>query len=428
MQHYSPRSIDGMLREALSRIPVVMLEGARQVGKTTTVKKICEEAGGEYLTLDQPFTFDQAASDPLELLSVVERGNLVVVDEIQLMPSLFRVIKYYVDKDRRPGMFLVTGSGDRHNMKTTIAPLAGRAVSKVLRPLSQSEVLTFSDVGGPEEGSIGESRPSGGIIEAMADGEPPRPLPGFDLPKAVGTGGYPECVLKPEKKEEWISYVFEHDIAAAIRRVSKSGSVRALPRFLRQVAARLGKQANLSKIAREMSESVSVARALYDLLCNEYIIEPLPGHHKNYRKIRMASRDKLYLNDTGLATTLLSLDGQDLPATSGWGMLVENYVLNQLRNDVDLHHLPNSVQISHFIEHDGVDIDFVVSLGSGGDVIPIEVKAATKVRRPDTKNIREFKRIAGKRCKRAVVVYGGDEAVELDGGVLAWPVSCLRPA
>ena len=412
-RRYIPRLIEGRIRAKLAERPVVIVEGAKQVGKTTTVQKICSDLGGTFLSLDDLDTFEEAQGNPKGLLAVVEGSSPVVIDEIQRMPKLILEVKRRVDIEQRPGMFILTGSSDRYRMVTKREPLTGRATSMVMRPLCQAEI------GGRDPGT------SPGVIRAMYDGTTPPAAGGADLAGAVALGGFPKCVMDPRGKPSWFDDYFNRDLALHVGQTTKSQSLTAISRFLRIAAARLGKQANIQDIAREMSKSTHAASSLYDIIRNSYLIEPLFGHGTPYRKVRLASRPKLFLNDTGLATSMLGIDGADVTKTRHWGALLENFVLNELRTDMELNLPRTGPDIEYFTEHGGLDIDLIVSYGQVGEVMPIEVKATRNVTGSDTRNLRRFQEIAGKRCRRVVVMHGGDEFLELHGGVQAWPIASL---
>ena len=422
---YITRQVERQVRRGLSLFPVVVLEGARQVGKTTTVKRICRKLGGTYMTMDDVDTLYEAETSPKELLSVAKNGRLVVIDVIQRMPSLILEVKRVVDNDGRPGMFLLTGSGDRYHMLVERKPLAGRCMSIVMRPMSTVEIESRNE----DRTSIhGDGVDSGaGVVEAMVAGAPPPASKSVRLADAVSLGGYPKCVLEPESKAVWINRFFQADLQASMRQATRSQSVVALPVFLSHVASRIGKQANLLKIAGEMGQSHHNTRVLHDLVGNAFVIEPLPGERRKFRKRNVQVRPKLYLNDTGLATTLLGLDGTSLPESQHWGALVENFVLAELRKSLEISRL-DAFSLSYFAESGGIDFDILLNCGPRDGLIPIEVKAATKVRSQDIRNILEFKKMVGDKCKRGYLLYDGDEVVEMTGGIQAWPISCLWAA
>src|SRR6266545_8348102 len=142
------RNIKPIVRDALADTRVILVNGARQTGKSTLAQQIAEELGGRYFTLDDPTVLGAARSDPAGLA----RGatGLTVIDEVQKAPELFPAIKLEVDRDRRPGRFLLTGSANVFLLPRLSESLAGRMEIVPLLPLSVDEIenrkATFPDL------------------------------------------------------------------------------------------------------------------------------------------------------------------------------------------------------------------------------------------------------------------------------------------
>ena len=133
------RRIAARLEAALSDTPVVLLQGARQAGKTTLVQSLVEDrAGAQYFTLDDAAVLTAVAADPQGFVAGLE--GMVVIDEAQKVPELFPAIKLAVDRDRRPGRFLLTGSAHVLLLPRISESLAGRIEILTLRPFSQGEI------------------------------------------------------------------------------------------------------------------------------------------------------------------------------------------------------------------------------------------------------------------------------------------------
>ena len=139
MQEQYPRWIVGRVREALADTPVVVVQGARQTGKSTLTAELAKESGATVVTLDDPEARLAAEADPESFIAGFG-GGPVVLDEIQRAPQLILPIKAAVDRDRQPGRFLLTGSADLMRVPGAEDSLAGRAETIRLRPLSQGEV------------------------------------------------------------------------------------------------------------------------------------------------------------------------------------------------------------------------------------------------------------------------------------------------
>ncbi len=133
-----PRLVWARLREALAESPVVLLHGPRQCGKTTLARSLGEDDGRRYLTLDDPATFSAVQADPAGF--VLDLEGPVTIDEVQRVPELFLAIKQSVDRDRRPGRFLLTGSANALFVPRVADSLAGRMEIVRLHPLSEVEI------------------------------------------------------------------------------------------------------------------------------------------------------------------------------------------------------------------------------------------------------------------------------------------------
>ncbi|MGI8425120.1 MAG: ATP-binding protein, partial [Actinomycetota bacterium] len=133
------RNIETSLRKALDDTRVVLLHGARQVGKTTLAQSVAAERGGRYFTLDDAATLATARGDPAVLVRATTQG-LTVIDEVQKAPELFPAIKLEVDRDQRPGRFLLTGSAHVFLLPRLSESLAGRMEVLTLMPLGQDEI------------------------------------------------------------------------------------------------------------------------------------------------------------------------------------------------------------------------------------------------------------------------------------------------
>ena len=411
---YIPRLAEDRIRNKLGERQVVVVEGARQVGKTTTVRRICSELGGTYRTLDDPDTLAEASDDLKGFMSQVEDASPMVIEEIQRMPRLILEAKRRADNEQRPGMFILVVSSDRRRMMAEVSELAGRASTVTMRPMCLAEVS-------------GNAVPAGskGVVQSMYDGTPPPASPPVDLDGVVGVGGYPRRVINPQDTDGWLADYISV-LSSSIREATASRTVDHMPGVLRHAARMLGEPLNIQRVAWEMNKGRYTVSKLFDLLFDSFVLEPLWGDGTPYRrKHKQAKTPQVYLNDTGLAAALLGVGGVNVTNPTTWEQLLRNMVLCELRVDMGLNMPSFGPNVSYFSEHGGLEIDFLVSQGPTGELLPIEVKAASKVRTSDFKHLKEFRRIAGERCKRAIVMYGGDEPEELDRGILAWPISSL---
>lgn len=225
------------MRVALADTPVVLINGARQTGKSSLAERICAERRGGYLTLDDPTQLAAARADPVSFLATAQNA-LLVIDEVQKAPDLFGAIKRSVDRDRRPGRFLLTGSADVLTLPQAAESLAGRMEILGLQPLAQGEIA---------------DRPPAFIERLFAN------QPGSLLESAVPTvtsmvtaGGFPEVQARPapERRRAWFDAYVTSITQRDIRDRANIADATALPRLLQLIAARGGALLNVAELAR----------------------------------------------------------------------------------------------------------------------------------------------------------------------------------
>ena len=186
------RFVDSELKESLEESPIVLIEGARQVGKSTLAREIAEHRSAHYVTLDDGPTFDLARFDPMSFLEQAP-DKMLVVDEAQRLPDLFLPLKATVDRDRRPGRFLFTGSANFLKLPGVGDSLAGRLTSVSLKPFSMGEM-------------DGRSNPEDFVSWLLDIADSKSALPdrlGVDraeLVERVCAGGYPEPFFSQNSK------------------------------------------------------------------------------------------------------------------------------------------------------------------------------------------------------------------------------------
>lgn len=425
---YIPRTIEPALAHSLGIFPVVMLEGARQVGKSTSAMRICQEQDGHYLTLDDLATRHSLAERPVQVLEK-NIDRLQVVDEVQRMPELYDSIKLLVDRSRRPGMFLLTASGEQYKRGIRNESMAGRKKSMFMHPLSQMEISAMKAAMAAGLGETGNAPPANRnpmtIIQAMYEGLSPPSAPCDTLAERVVASGYPLAMIDSESKEEHLRQYVQQVLFGMYVEQTRSKSLVRLPEFFGKLARMVGRQFNKSELASDMNDTEYAARTLYELLLTSFVISELPCFGFKLGKRKVGRKPKVYLNDSGLLATWLGLDGQDPSQSPHWGRLLENFVCAELRKHFDLSEMPLGSEVSYYGEHNGIEVDFMINKGVDGDFVAVEVKATSQVDWHDTKNLVKFLRLSGSKCRRAIILYSGSEAKALSSDIEAWPLSCL---
>ncbi len=407
------RAITPRLMTALSDTPAVMLVGPRQAGKSTLVQGL---AGGphpaDYLTLDDLGTLDAARRDPVGL---IERADgPLVIDEVQRAPELLLPIKAAIDRDRRPGRFILTGSAQVMLLPRVSESLAGRVEVHTLWPFSQAEI----------EGVPGR------IVELLLarSAQPPRaPARAStreDLIERIVRGGFPEAVAREDdRREEWLAAYLTVIVQRDLRDLANIERLAEVPAVLASLASRV--RAPLNKT--EVSGSVGIPRTSLDryltLLEHAFLVRRLPAYHTNRIK-QITKAPKLLLSDSALLAHLLRADRARLAGEDALlGVVLECFVGMELAKQLSAG--VTRASLLHMRTAAGAEIDFVIE-GADGRLAGVEVKASATVRGEDFKHLATMRdRIGDERFVRGVVLYTGGERLPFGERLEAWPITTL---
>ncbi len=421
MQGVVSRDIAGKIHKSLELYPGVIIKGARQVGKTVCSKQICSELGGRYVSLVKAENRSEASRRPVDFLTQAP-AKLLVVDEFQRVPRLMEAVMQVADEQGRNGMFLLTGSSDRYRFKKNHETAVGRVSSHFMRPFSQLEIEALR--GGSSQPVASGGKPFN-MIDAMLAGESPDSHGCDGLEERVATGGYPKAVLSPRRRKEILEDYVENDLVDELSSISASQAVWGIPDNFGKLAWKTGMQMNVLDFAKESELPPHTARRMVSLLANSFVIEPLPSLKEKISPNKFLRKPKMHLNDSGLACALLGLNEDSLRSSPIWGMLLESFVLSELRKHLAASTQPRFTDLRYFGDTAGFEVDLVIADLPKRNLFAFEVKATSKVNRSDWYSLYRFMHMSKGRCKRAVLVYTGDEVVKLDENIEAWPVSFL---
>lgn len=396
--------------EALSDSPVVFLNGARQTGKSTLAQKLAlGPHPARYMTFDDLGVLAAAKNDPQGFLAGID--GPVILDEIQRAPELFLPIKAEVDRDRRPGRFLLTGSASALVLPELSQALAGRMEILTLQPLSQGEVE------GVREGFIDA------LFDPAADFPPFKPSPREELWERVARGGYPEPFgrARPERRRAWVDSYITTIIERDVRDLANIDGLAQLPRLLRLLAARSASLMNYAELSRSMGLPQSTLKRYLALLEAAFLAQRLPPWSGNLGK-RLVKAPKAFLNDSGLAANLLGADAPRLGADAALsGPLLETFVMGELAKQAGWS--KTRPRLHYFRTEAGSEVDFVLE-DARGRCVGIEVKAGS-ADAGDFKGLRTLRDALGSKFARGVVLCAGRETVPFSGNMHALPVDAL---
>jgi predicted AAA+ superfamily ATPase len=404
------RNIEPHIRDALADTPVVLINGARQTGKTTLALKLASELSLRYVTLDDATIFSAAASDPQGFIRGLGQG--VVIDEVQKVPSLFPAIKLEVDSDRRPGRFLLTGSANVLLLPRMSESLAGRLEIITLMPLSQGELL------GKDERFV-ETLFSPNLDTGLFISEFELPLP-----EVIVKGGFPEIHRRSshQRRQAWFSSYITTILQRDVRDLSSIEGLTEMPRLLALLAARVGGLLNVSELSRSSGLPNSTLKRYMSLLEATFLYQPLPAWSANLGK-RLIKSSRIQLVDSGLVCHLAGYDASRLAEDATFrGHLLECFVAAELQKQISWSKV--NVSAYHYRTVTGQEVDVVLE-NSRGQLVGLEIKSAASVGKKDFQGIERFAETVGDRFYRGAVLYAGNQAVSFDERLHALPISSI---
>ena len=407
------RALEGPLWAALSDTPVVMLVGARQTGKSTLAEALVEQRGATYSTFDAPRFLAAARADPVQFIE--DLGDTAVIDEVQRVPEIFLPIKASVDRDRRPGRFLLTGSANPLFVPEVAEALAGRMEILTLWPFSQAEL---------------EEADGAALTELLFSSQGPKgllPVEREDLADRVVCGGFPEAVERGdnERRDQWFSSYITTILERDVRALVDISRLEEMPDLLTALALRSRGPTNRSALSQDLGIPVSSIDRYLVLLERIYLVRRLRGWH-NRLGPRLVKSPKLLLCDSGLLCHLLRWDKEHLLSDpTSFGLALEGFVGMELAKAADLD--PRDPRLMHYRTSKGVEIDFVLE-AADRRVVAIEVKASSTVDAGDFRRFDRLRETLGPRFVRGVVFYTGEHVLPFGDRLEAWPVSTLWAA
>lgn len=403
-----PRLASPRIREALADTRVVLVTGPRQSGKTTLVRTF-EDATRPYFTLDDAATLASARSDPVGFVRTLDGA---IIDEIQRAPDLILAIKASVDRDERPGRFLLTGSANLATVPTVADSLAGRMAIVPLLPLAQAEV----------EGTAGDflDRLFAGAPLAGAGADET----GEALVERVLRGGYPEVLRRPtsSRRQAWLEDYVGQILDRDVRDVSQIEQLDRLPRLLQVLAEHAAQLVNHSSYGAALGLSNVTASRYVAVLERLYLVRTLMPWSTNQLN-RLVKSPKLHFVDTGLLGAMRGMEAPIDPADRGrFGPVLESFVVSELVKLASWS--AGRIAFSHFRTRDQDEVDLVLE-DRRGRVVGIEVKASATIRAEDFRGLRRLAQAAGDRFLRGVVLYDHDLSLPFGDGFEAVPLSAL---
>ena len=406
-----PRHIAPLLAESLSDTPVVVINGARQSGKSTLAQGVSADkaTSRRYLTLDDAVVLNAAKSDPAGFIQGLQ--GPVTLDEVQRVPELFLPIKAAVDRDRQPGRFLLTGSADVMLLPGIADSLAGRMEVLTLWPLSSAEV-------------------AGSATLNRADALFSDDLFGLNLPPCdkdalmaqwLG-GGFPDALARSNapRRAAWFDAYVQAILQRDLRDLANIEQLTEIPNLLHLLATRSATLLNFAELSRTAGMAQTSLKRYFALLEMLFLVVRLPSWQRNPSK-RWVKAPKVFLPDSGLLCHLMATTAERINGHPNLlGAVVETWVLSELLKHVAF--TQEGLTLWHYRTQTHIEVDFILE-NRAGHICGIEVKASTTVDSKDFKGLSHLQETEPAIFQRGIVLYAGRELVPFGDKLWAVPLS-----
>jgi hypothetical protein len=404
-----PRHAEAAVRAALEDTRVVLVNGARQSGKSTLVRLVANGRDAEWRDLDTALTRNAALEDPD---GFVDQPGPMVIDEVQRAPDLLLAIKARVDADPTPGRFLLTGSARVLGLRSLPDTLVGRMETVELWPFSQGEI---------------DRTPDGFIDAVFAQGAELRhssTVSRAEYAERLVRGGFPEAVARTNDRRRrsfFNSYVGDL-IARDVQQLSEIERTTEMRALVQMLAARSGQLLSIATLSNELGLGATTVKKYVALLEEVFLVKRVPAWSRNISS-RATATPKLAFVDSGIAAHQIGADTRSILRPIGqFGPLLEGFVLMELARQLTW--CEEEVALFHYRTRDQVEVDAVLE-NRRGDVVGIEVKAASTVGPDDFRGLRHLAQRTGPNFRAGIVLHTGPQALPFGPKMLALPVSAL---
>ena len=408
-----------VLAVALARMaesPVVLLEGPRTVGKSTLLRALAGQTGGALLDLDDPLTRDAVATDPATFLAHTD--GPVFIDEYQRAPIVLDAIKAELNRDTRPGRYVLTGSTRHDALPAAAQSLTGRVSRIAVHPFAQVEIDgTRADL------LDGLFRDPAATVAAVPTSATTRE----DYVARIVAGGFPlartqAAAARGRWFDEYVALTLERDV----REISRVRQAPLLAALLNRLAGQTAQVLNVERAARDVGLDPTTAERYLRLLEAVFLVHRLPAWGKTLNS-RASAAPKLHVLDSGLAARLLRLTvdklaRRDPSALSELGHLLETFAVGEIQRQAGW--TDDVVATGHWRTHDDDEVDIVLERDDGA-ILAFEVKAAARVPGEAFRALRKLRTAAGDAFLAGVALYLGDRSYNFEDRLHVLPLDRL---
>ncbi|HET8643415.1 MAG TPA: ATP-binding protein [Pseudonocardiaceae bacterium] len=404
-----PRHAEAVVSESLADTRVVLINGARQAGKSTLTRLAAGRLPGATIRLlDDLPTLQAAKDDPV---SFVDRDGLMVIDEIQLAPELLRAIKVTVDLNPTPGRFLLTGSSRILALRTLPDALPGRMEVIELWPFSQGEISGLPDR------FIDAAFQHGPHLDRTST------LRRRDYLERAVIGGFPEAVRRAPRRraaffDSYLTTLIERDVLE-LSNIERRGD---LLKLLTMLAGRAGGLLVPAALSGESGIPRTTLVRYLELLSSVFLIKSIPAWASGQTQ-RAVGTPKLAFVDSGIACHLVGQTANRLGEPGGAaGPMLENFVAMELARQLTWS--DERARLYHYRTKDRLEVDVVIETPDGR-IIGVEVKAGATVRTEDLGGLRNLASLVGDRFIAGYVLYTGQQTLPFGPKIRALPMDAL---
>ncbi len=409
------RKLSNKVLDALQGFPVVYVNGPRQAGKSTLVQKLAaKQWPADYVTFDEATMLGAAEANPESFLRAYE--NRLILDEVQMVPGLFRVLKLLADEARLEdkksanGRYLLTGSANIMALPKLSDALVGRMRVLTLYPLSALEIA-----GGKDDF----------ISKLMSDGFKPATIKRKSkLVDVIKQATFPEITDENDaRRRQWFESYITTILQRDVRQIADIAKLGVLPNLLKVLAARAGGLVNEADISRAIRQNAVTAKNYRVLLQMMFLTFDVKPWYRNIGK-RLVKSPKGYLVDTSLLCHLQQIDMEKVAFSDPhiFGHIFENFVATELLKQLALSE--SGAELYHFRTSDGKEVDFVLE-HPDGKLAAIEVKGRDAVTESDFKGLKELRSQMSDDFICGIVLYRGNKIIPFGESMWAVPVDAM---
>lgn len=386
------------------------------MGKSTLLGQLAERLGRVVIDCDDPATRSAVRADPGRF---VESSEPVLIDEYQHVPELLDAIKAQLNRDLRPGRYVLAGSTRYAAIPAAAQALTGRVDIIPVLPLTQGEIdgVPETFVAGLLNAGVIDVPPAG-TATASRD----------EYAQRSTSGGMPVALRRPpgRSRSRWFANYVDLVVDKDVMDISRVRQREMLPRLLSQLAARSGQFLNIAAVAGAIGLDRSTAENYVKLLEAVFLVYRLPAWGTTLGS-RIVKHPKVHMVDSGVMAWLLSLTPQKIAqaapsALTEYGHLLETFAVGEILKQASWSDAP--VAVGYFRTESGDEVDLVLERDDG-QVIAFEIKAGTRVSGEDLRGLRLLKERLGSRLQESVIFYTGEYAYQHDGWIWILPLSQL---